>query len=125
MDPTAARKKIIMIMAIVALVMIVGGAVFHRDAAAIPFALGVILTTVLNAYKLSMIEKAATKITEIDDEARGKNTASAQYLLRYLVTIAVFLIAAFVPFIDVIGAIFGVFTMPIAIYSWRLVSKEA
>lgn len=56
-------------------------------------------------------------------EAKAKSFAGLQYLIRYLLTIAVFLGAAYVPFIDILGAIFGIFTLTIAMYVWRFVDK--
>lgn len=120
MESSEARNKIIIIMAAVALVMIVGGAIFHRSIVALEFAIGVILTTALNAVKLFMMERTSERIMDIEDEKSGKNFASIQYLLRFILTGAVLVAAAFVPFIDIMGAIFGIFTMPVAIHVWRI-----
>lgn len=121
----AARKKVTLIMAIVALIMIIGGGVFHRAAEpTIHFALGVILTTAFNAIKLFMIVQTAEKIADIENEARGRSFAGVQYLIRFLLTMAVFLVAAFAPFVDLFGAVFGIFTMQTAMYIWRLMEGK-
>ena len=118
------RWKIIVNMLIVAAVLVVGGAVFHRSMPeALYFAIGVILSTGLNVLKLHMIGLASERIVQMEIEGRGKSFAGLQYLLRFLLTAAVLVAAAYVPFIDLIGAIFGVFTMQIAFYIWNITNK--
>ena len=118
-------RKLFTIMAVVALIIIIGGALYHRSMPEVMyFALGVILTTCLNAVKLLMLERTAEKIVNLEEEARAKGAAGLQYLLRFVLTIGVFLAAAFIPLIDLFGAIFGIFTMPLSLHIWRIVSKK-
>jgi len=124
-------RRIIMIMIVLAALISLGGAVFfHNGQAEDPillamhFSFGVLLTTCLNCVKIILLEKTAARVVELNDEARGKNFARMQYFFRFLLTIAVFLAAAFVPFIDLFGAIFGIFTMQLAMYVWRFTSPK-
>ena len=119
-------SKAIMIMLVVALVMMIGGVIFHRSIdQIIPFVLGVLLTTALNVVKLLMIERTAERIVALGEgEGKAKAIAGFQYLIRYFLTFAVFLVAAFVPFIDIFGAVFGIFTLTIAMYILRFVAKD-
>ena len=119
------NKKLTVIMSVVAAVIIAGGAVFYRSVPeTLHFALGVILTTSFNMIKLRMLERTAEKIVHLEDEGRAKAFAGVQYLIRFVLTIAVFLLAAFAPIINVFGAVFGIFTLTVSIYIWRLTSPK-
>lgn len=114
------RKKLMVIMSAAAVVMIAGGAAFHRSMPEILyFALGVILATGLNMVKLKMLERTAERLVSSDNDAVGKSFVGMQYLLRLVLTIGMFLAAVFVPFIDLFGAVFGVFTLPISMHILR------
>lgn len=116
-------KKLMVIMSVVAVVIIAGGAVFHRSVPeALYFALGVILATGLNIVRVKMLVRTAERLVDSGNEAGAKSFAGLQYLLRLGLTIAVFLIAVFVPFIDLFGTVFGIFTLPISMYIWRFIT---
>ncbi|MCL1819836.1 MAG: ATP synthase subunit I [Oscillospiraceae bacterium] len=88
-----------------------------------PFILGLALTAGLNIIKVYMIDKAVVK--SLDKEGKSAaNYIRLQYLIRYLLTGAVLIAAALIPFINLWGAIAGVFTMPIAAYSLRITLRN-
>jgi len=95
--------------AVAAFVIIVIGALFYRSLAAVPFALGVLITSGLNVLKLRMLERTVLKVVDMDDRETGKNYVRIQYLLRYFLT-AIVLVA--------IGLIHN-YTTPPPIYSSR------
>ena len=105
----------------VALVFIIGGIVFHRSIEALYFAFGVILTSALNVGKMCMLERTIGKTLEMDDQEIGKTHVRLQYMFRYFITIVVLLgislVNVFVdpPFISIWGAVFGLFTLQIAL----------
>jgi len=120
-----ATKKIIMIIGISALAIMAGGAVLYilldtlPSEEALPFALGVLLTSALNVFKINMLERTVRKTVDMEDATTGKHYVRLQYLLRYFLTAAVLLIAALTPFVNIWGAILGIFTLQIAIISVR------
>ena len=106
LKPAAPMVKMIII---AALFIIVIGAVYYRSLAALPFALGVLITSGLNILKIRMLERAVQKISHMDDQDEGKNLVRFQYLLRYFLTGAVLV---------VIGLIQN-YTTPPPLYSAR------
>ena len=105
----------ILFIGVSALVMIAGGAAFYRSLKAFNFALGVILPSLLNVLKVFLLERTARKTLDITDPSRGKVYIQVQYLLRFVLSAAVLVVAAVVPFIDVMGAVFGIFTLQISV----------
>ena len=112
-------KRMIWAIAVSSLVFIAGGALYYRSFSALPFALGVILAAALNVVKVVLLERTAQKAIEFDEGPAGKNYVRFQFLLRYLLTGLILIIAALAPFIDLWGAIAGVFTLQIAAVSIR------
>jgi len=104
-----------------AAVMILVGAAIYRSIDALYFAIGVILMSSLNVFKIWLLEKSVRKTLDMDDPDAGKNYVKLQYLARYFLTAAVLfgagLITMYVepPFINVWGALAGVFTLQIAV----------
>ena len=94
---------------IAALILILIGAVFYRSLAALPFALGVLVTSALNIFKIRMLEKTVQKVIHMDDPEAGKNVVRFQYLVRYFMT-GIVLVA--------VGLIHN-YTSPPPIYSSR------
>jgi len=92
-----------------AAVIIIIAAVVYRSFAIIPFALGVIISSGFNIFKLRMLEMTVHKVLIMDDVEAGKNTVRLQYLIRYFLT-GVVLVAV---------ALIDNYTTPPPIYSNR------
>jgi len=104
-------SKLMMRMVIVAGVfLIIVGIVIYRSFAALPFALGVTVTSALNIFKLRMLERTVNKVVHMDDIEAGKNTVRLQYLFRYFLT-GIVLVAV---------ALINNYTSPPPIYSERV-----
>jgi len=94
------------------------------------FAFGVVLTSALNVLKVYMLERTVQNTLEIDDVSTGKNYVRLQYLLRYALTGAVLLVAGLIwinvdpPFINIWGAIAGIFTLQISVIVVRSMKIE-
>jgi hypothetical protein len=80
------------------------------------------LTTLLNIVRTAWLEIAINKALTMD-ETRGANYMRVQYLLRFISLGLVLLLAVYVPFLDIFGAIFGVFTFHIAAFAMLLITK--
>jgi len=111
-------KKIIQLMAFFSLIMIAAGAIYYRSLLILPFAIGVILTTSLNVLKISMLKREVKRIANMEGQNTG-SFARVQYFIRFLLTGLVLVFAALTPFIDLWGALAGIFTLPLAVYSTR------
>jgi hypothetical protein len=114
-------KNIMFMICAAALVIIVGGAVFYRSIEALYFAFGVVLTSALNVLKIYMLERTVNRTLDMDDKETGSNFVRLQYLVRYFLTGAVLLGVGLIwlyvepPFINIWGAVLGVFTLQIAV----------
>jgi hypothetical protein len=101
------------------------GEVTHLTAGAVPFALGVLMSMGLNIAKVFMLSSAAHKAASLSPE-QSKDAANIlrfRYIGRFALTAAVLVAAALIPFVDVLGAIFGIFSWHIAMYSARFSKK--
>ena len=113
-------KNMIFFICIAAIVFIAGGIVYFRSIYALYFAIGVILTSSLNVGKVCLLQRTVSKTLEMDDAAYGKNYVRLQFVLRYILTAAVLAAAGLItmyvepPFINLWGAIAGIFTLQIS-----------
>jgi len=130
MNLSLPSKKMIMVIGISAVVIIAAGIAFFRSLQALFFAFGVILTSSLNVLKVVMLERTVNKISDMDEADAGKNYVRLQYLARYFLTAVVLLgvglITMYVdpPFINIWGAVAGVFTLQIAVFSVKFMKLE-
>ena len=106
---------------ITALILMVVGVALYRSIDALYFAIGVLLTSSLNIGKLFLLERTVRNTLEMTDQRTGKNYVRLQYILRYFLTGAILvgagLITVYVdpPFINLWGALAGLFTLQIAV----------
>ena len=123
-------KKMIILIGITALIIITGGALVYRSIEALFFAFGVILTSSLNVLKVVLLERTVKKAVDMDQPDAGKNYVRLQYLLRYFLTGLVLLVAGLIsvyvepPFINVWGAVAGIFTLQISVLIVRSMKLE-
>ena len=130
MNLSLPSKKMIQVIGLSAVVIIVGGAAIYRSLEAVYFAFGVVLTSALNAIKVVLLERTVRKAVDIEEPDAGKNYVRLQYLLRYFLTGAVLLAVGLVtayakpPFINIWGAIAGIFTLQISVIVVRSMKIE-
>ncbi len=112
------KRLISCIIAIFALLLVVGLAVilfvypFERP---IPYVLGLFLGSLVATLKVILLERTINRAMDMD--AKGaQNFSQLQYLMRYILTGAVLVVAALVPQISMIAAIVGVLTLQPAAY---------
>ena len=121
MELSKIAKRMILFIGVAALALIVVGAAIYRSIDALYFAIGVIASSSLNVGKVFLLERTVQKTLEMDDPASGKNYVRLQFLVRYvftgLVLVAAGLISNYVepPFINIWGALAGIFTLQISV----------
>ena len=113
-------KRMIALIAGQCLVIIAGSAVYFRGAGFLPFAYGVLLACALNCGKVLLIERTVKRAAQGSLGAWG----GTQYLVRFLLTGAVLVLAAVIPFINLWGAAAGVLTYQVALFSMRRGTRE-
>jgi len=122
--------KIIRMIILAAVAMIAGGVLYYvlskNSYESLPFALGVIVSASLNVLKILMLERSVKKTLDMDNPDIGKNYIRFQYLLRYFMTGVVLVIIGLLHvyadnprIVSIWGALFGIFTMQIALIAVR------
>jgi len=120
-------RKMIMVMLVAGMVMAIGGAVlsvFYPVINPFTFSAGVLLTTVLNIVKVVWLERAVEKAVGMEDQTAAGNFIRLQYLLRMLLTGLTLFAAVVIPFVELWGAVVGLFTFHAAKYSLGFIIKE-
>ena len=121
MELSKTAKWMIFFVGASALVFIIIGAAVYRSVDALYFAIGVVLTSSLNVAKVWLLERTVQKTLEMDDPSAGKNYVRFNFLLRYVLTGLVLAAAGMIsvyvepPFINIWGAIAGIFTLQISV----------
>lgn len=121
-DLTRYANKMIMVIICASLVMILGGIVFLRSWLAVEFGLGVVLACGLNIVKVILLKYTVTKAASM--QAGGMGYTGGMYMVRFLLTGLVLVAAHFIPFVELLGAVFGLLAMPIASYALRFFIKD-
>ena len=128
METSLLVRKMSVVMLITALIMIIAGAVasvYFPDLSPIPFSFGVLLSTGLNIIKVIWLDRAVKNAVNMTDQSAASNYIKLQYLLRFLFTALILIIAVFVPFIDFLGAVIGLFTFHVAKYALGSMLKDS
>ena len=113
-------KRMILVIFAAALIIMAGGAAYHGISNALHFALGVLLTSGLNAAKVALIERTVQRTLEMEGEQNASNYVRLQSLTRLFLTAAVLAFAALNPgYINIWGAVAGLFTWQIGAYSMK------
>ena len=116
-------KKMVCIIGVSSFVFILAGAVYYRSLSALPFALGVLLTSALNALKILLLERTVEKAVVMEEQGAA-NYVRLQYFLRFMLTGLVLIAAALLPFISLWGAVAGTFTLQIAAYAVKFFLRD-
>ncbi|MCL2215481.1 MAG: ATP synthase subunit I [Defluviitaleaceae bacterium] len=121
----AVANKMVFIIALLSLVIALGGLVFYHFTGdilgAIPFAVGAATGGGVNIIKVLWLKRTVSRAVNLDATSASLHL-KGQYFLRLMLTLAVLLISGFLhgTFINLIGvAIALLATMPIASYSMQ------
>lgn len=83
---------------------------------------GVLFGTIVTMIKWNLMKNTITKSVDMP-EAKATNYTMLHYGLRYLLTIAILVVAALEPSISLIGTFVGLLTMKIATYVLLILGK--
>ena len=89
----------------------------------IGWTLGIVLGTVMAILKLRLMELSFTKAVNMP-EAKAKTYTQRQYMLRYLITGVVLVIAALTEGISLVGVFVGLLSMKAGAYSQLYAIKK-
>jgi len=110
------------IICLVFVLIVGGGFIYFQNMNGAVFALGAAISCASNILKIFWLKKSVTHATNIDT-TYGVNYVRGQGMLRMLFTLVVLVGAGFLSQLEalglpfLIGAIFGLLTMPLAGYS--------
>ena len=104
------------------LAIIVGGAIFSPSSEVLPFILGVLLTMGVNLLRVKMLDHSVNTALGLE-VGSAANYLQLQYLLRFVLTGAVLILAALSPYVNLWGAALGILTWPLATYALRFFIK--
>ena len=123
----AVAGKVIQVIVALSILIAIGGAVYFRTLDdALPFAAGVAMAMAVNIAKVILLKRAnTTSLTK--DPVSAKFHLQYTYFLRLVLTGAVLAAAAFLHpnYVNLFGAIFGIFTLHISFYSMRYFFRHA
>jgi len=120
-------KRMILVIAVLSVLIAVGGGVFYfindNIFGTLPFALGVFMAMCTNVAKVLLLKRTVERAVDMEEKS-AKLHLQGQYLIRLLITAGVFGLAHVIPFVNIMGALIGIFTLQIATHSLRLFIKE-
>ena len=105
------------------LAIIVLGAICSPAAEILPFALGVLLTLGVNLLRVKMLDHSVNTALGLEVSSAA-NYLQLQYLLRFVLTGAVLVLAALSPYVNLWGAALGILTWPAATYALSFFVKN-
>ena len=124
---TVAKKQIVLIICI-AFIIIGFGGIFFRSSSVLPFAAGVVVTSVFAIVKVKWLEANLRLMEFIEGEAAQLNFIRVQQLLRFLATGAVLVGAVYLDRLllpgSLLGAAIGLLTEPFSKYGCYFLLKK-
>lgn len=116
MDINSMKKRMFVTILIVAAACIIGAIIYYGSRGFLPFMLGVLLGSALSIGKTLLLVRTVDNALK-KEAKQSAGYVNIQHILRLLLTAAVLLIAALIPQINLWGAIAGVLSYNLAIYS--------
>ena len=108
-------KKYAMQSTMVAFSLIVYGIGLFLVADFLSWTIGIALGLIIALLKLKLMENTFTKAVQLP-EAKAKGYTQRQYMLRYVLTGIVLLVAALNPQVSLLGVFFGLVSMKVGAY---------
>jgi len=118
---TDTTKKILFLMAGFVLAALCAGLVFYPNP--MGYAKGLALAAAFSAVKMIMLERSVNKSLGMPS-INARNYMQLVYLLRYLATGTVLVMAALIDSLDLLGAVVGVLSLQLAVHLVHFVMKR-
>lgn len=115
------KNLIIVYMILFSLIMEIIGILLVDDAKA--FTIGLAFGLVFSILKLMLMKNSIKKSVTMP-EAKAQRYANVQYMIRYLLTGIVLLVAALEPTINLLGVFLGLLSMKVGAYMQLFVIKR-
>ena len=107
----------------ISVLMMVGGVIIFRSSFAAQFALGIGMSMALNLVKIVWLRYCVTKAVSMETSGGGA-FIGIHYMLRFALTGVVLVVAHFLPFVDMFGAVVGLLSLPFANYATHFLTRR-
>lgn len=87
------------------------------------FTMGLLFGLIFSILKLKLIQNTIEKSVQMP-EGKAQKYTNAQYMLRYVLTGIVLVVAALEPSVDLLGVFFGLFSMKVGAYMQIFINKK-
>ncbi|MGI5935875.1 MAG: ATP synthase subunit I [Oscillospiraceae bacterium] len=115
-------KRMILTIGILTLLFIAAAAVYYRSPDCLPFVFGALLGSATSIAKVILLERAVDRALGMEKDRAG-NYVRLQHLLRLALSGAVLVLAALVPNISLWGAVAGILSFQISLYTLKMFKK--
>jgi hypothetical protein len=116
-------KRMVFTILIIALLCILGSAVYYRSLDFLPFVFGVLIGSAVSIAKAFLLERAVDKALTMEQKHAG-NYVGIQHVLRLLLSGAALVLGAIVPQVSLWGVVCGLLAFQLAIYSIKFTWKS-
>jgi len=87
------------------------------------FTIGILFGLIFSILKLNLMKNTIKKAVMMP-EGKAQKYANVHYMIRYILTGVVLLVAALEPSIDIVGVFFGLLSMKVAAYMQIFMDKR-
>lgn len=116
-------KRMILTILIIALICILGSAIYYRSLEFLPFVCGVLIGSAASIAKVFLLERAVDKALTMEKKHAG-NYVSIQHVLRLLLSGGVLVVGAIIPQISLWGVTVGILAFQLAVYNVKSTSMS-
>lgn len=116
-------KRMIFSIVIIALVCILGSAIYYRSLDSLPFVFGVLIGSAVSIAKVFLLERAVDRALTMEQKHAGYYIGF-QHILRLLLSGAVLFLGAIVPQISLWGVTAGILAFQVSAYSVKSIMKS-
>jgi energy-coupling factor transporter transmembrane protein EcfT len=108
-------KRMIIAILFIALIFIIGSAIYYRSLSFLPFVFGILIGTAVSIIKVFLLEHAVDKALTMEQNHAG-NYVRVHHIFRLLLTGVALFLGAVVPQISLWGVAIGILAFQLAIY---------
>lgn len=120
-DVIKTRNSLMIITVVLGIICMAAGFLFTESI--IMWTVGIALGVLICVFRVLSMTKSLERASEMAPE-NAKNYARAQYMLRYVITLAIAVFACYKGFADPIGLIVGLVLLQPAVYIYNFITNR-
>ena len=114
MNISAISKRMMLVISLSSIVLLIAAIAYYRSMAFVPFALGLLIGSGFNVWKVIALENTLQKAVL---QQKSANYIQIHVFIRFILTGLLLVLSAVVPFISLYGCAAGIMTYQIAAFS--------